>query len=509
MMPQPTPEELERLKAQQTAKFAPPPPLPITRGFEEGPSIPAPQLPPATISVKPVPSAEPANPALDAAKAEYSRLTSGPQSKPGVDQIQNPFLRHLGQAGNIALNVLAPGISTFVPGTSMHHELVVHDAARNLNQQNSIANDEQRRQSDQTAQRLQESEIPKNAAMTAKALADANAPVSDEWIEAKNPEVDPDNKEVGAQTVFYSKNDPNKKKFGGAPVAAHPTNEKPERLPESERPLPNVPQINQAFTARYQVRHNGQPLPEHSTLPPNATVGDYNRINQLLSAEESAEAAKDARDAANAARAQSFGERSDRAEERQDAARQRQEGQIFRQALEMQKPHQAALKTESAKLQNLEQAQSLLSSGNGESAALAIPKILSAIVGGNGSGLRMTQSELNSIAQARGVSGSLEAWLNKLREGKNLSSEQVKQLQGIVSDAKQRAQMRADVANHAIDRMGTAENTAQLRYHDAYARAYNSALDKGLPVAWDAASLAKIKPGQRFFNSDTGEEMVK
>jgi hypothetical protein len=105
----------------------------------------------------------------------------------------------------------------------MHHQAVVHDAARNLDMQDQLANTAQRRSSEQTTQRVQEGEIPLHEAQVKKTLADANTPVADEWIEAKNPEVDPGNKEVGAQTVFYNKNDPTKKRFGGASVAAHPT----------------------------------------------------------------------------------------------------------------------------------------------------------------------------------------------------------------------------------------------------------------------------------------------
>jgi hypothetical protein len=406
----------------------------------------------------------------------------------------------------------------------MHHQAVVHDAARNLDMQDQLANTAQRRSSEQTTQRVQEGEIPLHEAQAKKAMADANTPIDStaktvvtaEGVRQWNPDTNRYDISVGGApgktsgaiqhvtakdgTVYILHPDKPAEAVtlpGGAPLITQTPGG-----PEAERPLPNVDQMNQALTARYQVLHPGQPLAPHYTLPATATIGDYNRVHQALQGEESAHAAKFQADATKSSREEASGFRT-------DAAQDRQEGQLFKQSQELGKPHQSILKTESAKLQALEQAQSLLSSGNAEGAALAVPKILSAIAGGQGSGLRMTQAELNSIAQARGISGSLEAWLSKLQSGKNLSSAQVIQLQGILADAKQRAQMRSDVANHAIDRMGSADKLADLKHHDAYARAYNSALDQGLAVAWDTASYGRIKSGQRYFDSDSGDVKVK
>jgi hypothetical protein len=67
---------------------------------------------------------------------------------------------------------------------------------------------------------------------------------------------------------------------------------------EAEQPLNNAAQMGQALTRRFQVLHPGQPLDPAYQLPPNATVGDYNRINAALGGEETAVGIKQGRDAA-------------------------------------------------------------------------------------------------------------------------------------------------------------------------------------------------------------------
>jgi hypothetical protein len=74
--------------------------------------------------------------------------------------------------------------------------------------------------------------------------------------------------------------------------------------PEGELPLPNVDQMNQGLTTRYQVLNAGKPLPPQFTLPANATQKDYDRIDKLMQSTENATATKAQRDTASAAGSQ-------------------------------------------------------------------------------------------------------------------------------------------------------------------------------------------------------------
>lgn len=76
----------------------------------------------------------------------------------------------------------------------------------------------------------------------------------------------------------------------------------------------NVPQLNKALEARYQVLNPGQPLPPQFTLQPNATPEDFQRIDKILEASEKAAGTKAQQETANAIRTQTF----DLARDKQD-----------------------------------------------------------------------------------------------------------------------------------------------------------------------------------------------
>lgn len=50
----------------------------------------------------------------------------------GIDQIQNPLLRGIARAADIAGSVFAPNLAQFIPGTTLHHQLVVNQMGQNV-----------------------------------------------------------------------------------------------------------------------------------------------------------------------------------------------------------------------------------------------------------------------------------------------------------------------------------------------------------------------------------------
>jgi len=71
-------------------------------------------------------------------QTEYNRLTgAGPdpsQGKPGWQQIHNPVLKTLGGIGNVAAS-LFPRIGAAIPGTDIHHQVLVGQEKRALDQE--------------------------------------------------------------------------------------------------------------------------------------------------------------------------------------------------------------------------------------------------------------------------------------------------------------------------------------------------------------------------------------
>lgn len=84
-----------------------------------------------------------------------------------------------------------------------------------------------------------------------------------------------------------------------------------------------------------------------------------------------------------------------------------------RLALRIGKPYETALTAGQNQLDTIDEAANMIR-GNAESQALGVPKVMTALVSGPGSGVRITQPELTAIARARGIAGDVEGPINSL-----------------------------------------------------------------------------------------------
>lgn len=96
-------------------------------------------------------------------------------------------------------------------------------------------------------------------------------------------------------------------------------------------------------------------------------------------------------------------------------------------------------------------------------AALGSVKALSGLAAGQGSGVRITQAELNSIARARGFKGDFDAFLQQFGDGNKLTPEQVTALKAIISDIQRVAGVKGTVINKVLDDLGDAPDTKTVR----------------------------------------------
>jgi hypothetical protein len=108
--------------------------------------------------------------------------------------------------------------------------------------------------------------------------------------------------------------------------------------------------------------------------------------------------------------------------------------------------------------------------GSAESQALGVPKVLTALVSGAGSGVRITQPELNAIATARGISGNFEGTLNAWAGKGKLTSTQQGQLTKILDDVRDRIIAKQQIHNNALDAINGAASRDQIIAADKLAR---------------------------------------
>lgn len=162
--------------------------------------------------------------------AAESKLAQMRDSGAGWHGIHNPFLKTLAGVGNVVASGLFPQFGQFIPGTDAKHFVDVQNAE-------SRVGDEQEQQKARDAAANAEANRGHVAAETEESQARAtqeraraesllHPPDPKEWTEGKDPVVDPEHPELGPQSVWFNKNDPSKRIFGGT-VGAKPVAEKP------------------------------------------------------------------------------------------------------------------------------------------------------------------------------------------------------------------------------------------------------------------------------------------
>jgi hypothetical protein len=143
---------------------------------------------------------------------------------------------------------------------------------------------------------------------------------------------------------------------------------------------------------------------------------------------------------------------------------------LDRQIKQYGDPYQKMVTGADAQLDKVLDAEKLLA-GGAVGQALGIPKILSALVGGQGSGVRITQAELQSIARARGIGGDIEGFFNRLSGQGTLTAAQKQQMQGLLSDVRDRINQKRALANSVLDDMNGATSREDVMRAEKRGRA--------------------------------------
>lgn len=153
-------------------------------------------------------------------------------------------------------------------------------------------------------------------------------------------------------------------------------------------------------------------------------------------------------------------------------------GQLDRETQRYAKPYEKGVADASTQLEKIDDARAMIN-GSAEAQALGIPKVLTALVSGAGSGVRITQPELNAIATARGVQGGAEGLYNSLTGKGKLTSTQQQQITQILDDVKARITQKQAIHNQALDAINSANSREEIIKIDRDARAQLQQVSKG------------------------------
>jgi hypothetical protein len=153
---------------------------------------------------------------------------------------------------------------------------------------------------------------------------------------------------------------------------------------------------------------------------------------------------------------------------------------LDRETSRFAKPYEKGVADANTQLEKIADARSMVN-GNAESQALGMPKVLTALVSGAGSGVRITQPELNSIAKARGLAGDVEGTLNSWAGKGKLTSTQQQQLTQILDDVKARIEAKQAIHSNALDTINSAPTREAAIQADKDARQKITDLEKNGP----------------------------
>jgi len=132
--------------------------------------------------------------------------------------------------------------------------------------------------------------------------------------------------------------------------------------------------------------------------------------------------------------------------------------------------HQKVFNDAGAQLDRITESEGMLRTGTAESQALAVPKVMTAIISGQGTGIRITQPELNAIIHAHGIVGDIQGWLQSISGQGKLLPKDRQQLLDVLTDVKKLVQKKQKVADDTIDKLYSATSMDEATKADSEAR---------------------------------------
>jgi hypothetical protein len=171
------------------------------------------------------------------------------------------------------------------------------------------------------------------------------------------------------------------------------------------------------------------------------------------------------------------------------------------------KPYETAATAAQNKLDRIDQTSRSVDAGY-VGQGLAIPELLTSLVSGQGTGVRITQPELNAITKHRGIQGDAESWFNSLAGKGNLTANDKAQIKSVLADAKVRVLEKIQLMNDAQDAINAATSREDVVNADKKYRAIQTAMEKFMEVRRDEQGnyYGSNDGGKTAFDLATGKE---
>ncbi len=419
-------------------------------------------------------SAPMAGPNPSPAKAEFNRLTHvlTPEEKAGgmahttadtgtagENQIHNPWARNSLKVLDAIGSAFFPALTAGLPGTQLHHNLLVNQARGNVNEEQSVANDEAKRghleeetnelnpaQAEEARARAaalrnpQDKSKPDVHAMYAAAVADAQK-------RGMNPADDPKVQEtLAAITALNKEPAPAKPDLHVALADAVTDAQKRGVDPSGDA---KVQQILKVLTSEH-------PPTEHTANAEEQFVDEYRKSHS----------------GSTIAQAQRAYKQNEQLPTQRDP-----DVALDREGTRFSKSPEKSVADANAQLEKIADARAMIN-GSTEAQALGIPKVLTALVSGAGTGVRITQPELNAIGGARGIGGDVQGFVNSLSGKGKLTAIQQEQLTDLLDGVHERILQKQAIANDALDKINGARSREEIIQADKAARKSIADLEK-------------------------------
>jgi hypothetical protein len=433
-------------------------------------SFPSPSFPTtANVPAPPVPGAVGSPPMpINPHQANFERMTAPPlpssdpnahtaldTGRPGYEQIHNPWLRGLATVGDVVASGLFPRFGQFIPGTSGYHNRLVANEKGALGEEQAgaksaadVAEQNARTaQSEATTAGLP-AEQKLREAEARNYISEAEARANPALKQITEPVIDPNDPTHTPRVGYFDEHNPSKITYGPA-IGAKPTDKTPTN--EMEKFFSDNSKATSDDWEKFKTDHLAATkfTAEDSALI-RAAGGDPGKPETLtlpvMKAYEDLKKEKPATVNVNA-----------------------ETTALDRESSHYAKAHDKAVSDANAQLDKIADARAMVN-GSAEAQATGIPKVLTALVSGAGSGVRITQSELNMIGKARGIGGDVQAFVQKLSSGKKLTPDQQKQLTDLLDDVHDRVIYKQGIAQEALDKINSGASRNEIIAADKDAR---------------------------------------
>lgn len=367
--------------------------------------------------------------------------------------------RVLSNVGNIAGDVLAPGAMSLIPGTDLHKAMELKSAREGL------ANATQ-----QDLERAQTKQAGVDSVSDVKWVSDGGHQMAltksgrqiDLGPTLQKPESTDQDLAQAVDGALKGGSDPLQDPKVKALIAAKQASVTPK---DTDKPLTDdeIKNANSDFARRWAIANPSAPVPPDYQVKKGDLQGDYSRVDNALKSTQGA-----------------IEKKTEQGIQRGDQQAKQVQGELDKTTNRVIAPWRKQYDSSTAQFDKLNQAKTEISSGASAGQAIGVITTLSGMASGQGSGVRITQAELNSMVKARGLGDDLEAVKQKIVDsGQPLTPDQVKSINGLIDDVQKRAGQKLSIINHGLDDINNATTGAEVKKIDTRIRHQMTAFEQG------------------------------